>query len=156
MSALRTSPVYENFEKRWQLPVYFQLRWKEIVFTFETALKEPSTAKDEWALSQSAAAWRALSMCWDPEVHIAELANRFWRLSLQISVRYGEWLRSQVSEGGDEASGDDQALKIAAAAVSDLKVWEEKVQSIDSITKNDLQGASVYPPLSTLSRELSS
>ena len=29
--------MYTAFERRWQLPVYFQLRWKEIV----TRLEEP-------------------------------------------------------------------------------------------------------------------
>ena len=27
-----------NFERRWQLPVYFQLRWKEIVTKLEENL----------------------------------------------------------------------------------------------------------------------
>ena len=34
---MRAHPVYTAFERRWQLPVYFQLRWKEIV----TKLEEP-------------------------------------------------------------------------------------------------------------------
>jgi hypothetical protein len=28
--AMRESSEYEAFERKWQLPVYFQLRWKEI------------------------------------------------------------------------------------------------------------------------------
>lgn len=40
-------PVYLAFERRWQLPVYFQLRWKEIVSRLEESLStkkmEPSS-----------------------------------------------------------------------------------------------------------------
>ena len=35
---MRTHPVYTAFEQRWQLPVYFQMRWKEIVGKLEDAL----------------------------------------------------------------------------------------------------------------------
>lgn len=81
---MRLSPAHDSFERRWQLPVYFQLRWKEIVSTFETALTAPGSA-GEFALPQTAATWKALQICWDDEVYIPELANRFWRLTLQVS-----------------------------------------------------------------------
>jgi conserved oligomeric Golgi complex subunit 2 len=39
-----THPTFLAFERRWQLPVYFQLRWKEIVARLEDEL---STSKLE-------------------------------------------------------------------------------------------------------------
>lgn len=77
---MRASPEYEAFERRWQLPVYFQLRWKEIVGALDT--KTSNTA--EWKLPLSLATWTALETCWRPDVFITELAPRFWRLSLQV------------------------------------------------------------------------
>ena len=38
VQAMRLHPTYEKFQKRWQLPVYFQLRWKEIISKLEEAL----------------------------------------------------------------------------------------------------------------------
>lgn len=38
IEAMRAHPTYSAFERRWQLPVYFQLRWKEIVNKLEVAL----------------------------------------------------------------------------------------------------------------------
>ena len=35
---MRSHPTYVAFERRWQLPVYFQLRWKEIVGKLEDNL----------------------------------------------------------------------------------------------------------------------
>jgi hypothetical protein len=87
INAVRQSTEYTNFERRWQLPVYFQLRWKEIVGTFETSLSLTNNAGvDGWALPQSGAAWKAWSTCWSSDVYIPELAPRFWRLSLQVGL----------------------------------------------------------------------
>ena len=38
VESMRQHPTYLAFERRWQLPVYFQLRWKEIVGTLEEML----------------------------------------------------------------------------------------------------------------------
>ena len=38
VQAMRAHIVFTSFERRWQLPVYFQLRWKEIVAKLEDAL----------------------------------------------------------------------------------------------------------------------
>lgn len=35
---MRHHMVYASFERRWQLPVYFQLRWKEVIGTLEDTL----------------------------------------------------------------------------------------------------------------------
>jgi hypothetical protein len=44
---MRSHPTYAAFERRWQLPVYFQLRWKDIVGKVEDVLAvtrlEPAT-----------------------------------------------------------------------------------------------------------------
>ena len=53
-----THPTFVSFERRWQLPVYFQLRWKEIVTHLEDALStrklEPeSNLKKGWSPSES-------------------------------------------------------------------------------------------------------
>ena len=50
--------TFLSFERRWQLPVYFQLRWKEIVTRLEEALSmrklEPeSSLKKGWGLNIS-------------------------------------------------------------------------------------------------------
>lgn len=71
---------------------------------------------------------------------IPDLANRFWRLSLQITVRYGTWLRSQLKEGEEDAVVEEQSLKTAASALLDLELFERKVREIDLIKQNRLGG----------------
>ncbi len=35
---MATHPTFLAFERRWQLPVYYQLRWKDIVACLEDSL----------------------------------------------------------------------------------------------------------------------
>lgn len=35
---MRAHPIFVSFSKRWQLPIYFQLRWKDIVGKLEDSL----------------------------------------------------------------------------------------------------------------------
>lgn len=102
VEALRAHAVYLAFERRWQLPVYFQLRWKEVIGRLEESL---SVSTIEWSLVggtnnfvtvQASAVWVAISACWSAEVYIPELAHRFWRLTLQILSRYKTWLDTSV------------------------------------------------------------
>lgn len=44
IESMRSHPIYLAFQRRWQLPVYFQLRWKDIVGKLEDALSSKSEA----------------------------------------------------------------------------------------------------------------
>ncbi|KAJ7579135.1 COG complex component [Mycena floridula] len=98
VESMRSHPTYALFERRWQLPVYFQMRWKEIVIKLEEALavtrieSSAVTADNQFVTPQGAAVWTAVSACWSAEVFIPQLSHRFWRLSLQVLTRYKTWL----------------------------------------------------------------
>ncbi|KAJ7045566.1 COG complex component [Mycena alexandri] len=102
IEAMRAHQVYTSFERRWQLPVYFQLRWKEIVGKVEDVLSvprvelSPTTDKHSFVTTQAAAVWVAISACWSAEVFIPELSHRFWRLTLQLLSRYKTWLSNSL------------------------------------------------------------
>jgi len=106
VETMRAHPTFLVFERRWQLPVYFQLRWKEIVGSLEDVLStvrlEPITPKGmsqrssflngsfnliedgSFATPQASATWIAISACWSSEIYIPQLSHRFWRLTLQV------------------------------------------------------------------------
>ncbi|KAI0633252.1 COG complex component [Trametes polyzona] len=98
VEAMRKHIVFTSFERRWQLPVYFQLRWKEIVAKLEEALavtkleRTATKALAPFVTAQAAAAFDAVRACWSAEVYIPELGARFWRFTLQIISRYRTWL----------------------------------------------------------------
>ncbi|TKA51088.1 hypothetical protein B0A53_05874 [Rhodotorula sp. CCFEE 5036] len=107
LQALRSHPSVTTLLKRFQLPVYFQLRLKEAVVLIERAFEMGSAsgggAKDAtfassssaaagedveegFVMSESEAVWKALERCWDDDVWLVELAGRFWKLALQVSL----------------------------------------------------------------------
>ncbi|OXC68066.1 hypothetical protein AYX13_03275 [Cryptococcus neoformans] len=163
--AMRSSPSYTAFERRWQLPVYFQLRWKEIVSSLEQSLVgQPSYTstsdqkENEWVLVQSGAVWKALESCWKEDVYISELAPRFWRLSLQISSRYNTYLKSTVDSYAiteEDNSQEDAALRFASAAVVDLEKLAAKVKDLDVIKELNLREHLTLPTTQYTSKILS-
>jgi hypothetical protein len=106
IQSMRAHPSFSAFDRRWQLPVYFQLRWKEIVTALEVALSvnrldsavttgshsvspyqtmiDQSLDQEPFVTPQSAATWAAITRCWSAEVYIPELSHRFWRFTLQV------------------------------------------------------------------------
>ena len=100
--AMATHPTFLAFERCWQLPVYFQLRWKDIVTFLEESLSmnklepESSLKKGLFSMSSSAAVWSAMTTCWDQNVSVPQLAHRFWKLMLQISSHYRTWIQNSL------------------------------------------------------------
>ncbi|KAL5523737.1 hypothetical protein ACEPAG_7910 [Sanghuangporus baumii] len=106
VKAFREHPALEAFERRWQLPVYFQLRWKDIVSRVEEALDSKtlsptssntkSVDQPQFILVQSMAIWNALNQCWNTEIYLTDLGPRFWRLTFQLIKRYRTWIESSM------------------------------------------------------------
>lgn len=87
LTSLRAHPSYLSLLKRFQLPVYYQLRLKDAVAAVERAFELGSASGgggDGWVMSESEAVWRAVGRCWEDDVWLEELAGRFWRLTLQV------------------------------------------------------------------------
>ncbi|GAA5836232.1 hypothetical protein JCM9279_002236 [Rhodotorula babjevae] len=99
LASLRAHPSLVALLRRFQLPVYFQLRLKDAVTHVERAFDVGSASgggADGWVMSESEAVCRAVARCWDDEVWLEELSGRFWRLTLQIISRYRTWLNDNV------------------------------------------------------------
>ncbi|WWC91827.1 uncharacterized protein L201_006774 [Kwoniella dendrophila CBS 6074] len=140
--SMRESQSFLSFERRWQLPVYYQLRWKEIVGTLENSLSTittdnkftSSSTNEEWLLQASSSISNAIETTWSEDVFIDQLAPRFWRLSLQIIARYGTYLQSTLDTFniGEEAetTHEDAAMRFTASAIVDLDKMKEKIQQL--------------------------
>lgn len=108
--ALRADAVYQNFKKRWQLPVYFQMRYREIVTGLENTLNSQSNSVHASLQNLSSASQKrllpilhvtkrtleAFEAPWSDLWHIRDLSHREWRLSLQILSRYRSWMQEEV------------------------------------------------------------
>jgi hypothetical protein len=95
LDAFRSHPTTSAFLKRWQLPVYYQLRFGEIVKFVEKSLESSifataspvptSSTTENWSMNGSQVIWTAIEKCWSEKVWLEELNPKFWRLSLQAS-----------------------------------------------------------------------
>ncbi|ELW68164.1 conserved oligomeric Golgi complex subunit 2 isoform X2 [Tupaia chinensis] len=101
---LRAHPAYHSFNNKWNLPVYFQIRFREIAGSLEAALTdvlEDAPAESPYCLLASHRTWSSLRRCWSDELFVPSLAHRLWRLTLQVLARFsvfvGELLLRPVS-----------------------------------------------------------
>ncbi|KAF9208535.1 Conserved oligomeric Golgi complex subunit 2 [Haplosporangium sp. Z 27] len=102
LTRLRSQPSYQAFMKRWQLPAYFQLRFRDISMTIEDAFH--MSAENSLRTSDSEASLaviEAIKRCWSPDVFIYGIAFSFWKFTLQIMTRYSIWITTNLSKDLD-------------------------------------------------------
>ncbi|KAI8375844.1 oligomeric golgi complex component, COG2-domain-containing protein [Blakeslea trispora] len=96
--SLRNHPIYLEFMKKWQLPVYFQLRFREIIKDIEPFLSDfqqsltQHKTKDSVCFMGTKAVIEAIERCWSDQVFLYALSHRFWKLTLQLIKRYHTWV----------------------------------------------------------------
>lgn len=92
LQILRNNPEYTAFMKRWQLPVYFQLRFREIIGHLENSLAA-YTSEHSASLLEASAVHRANSSA----VRLISLACTFSRaIYLAHNGSYRADLQSHV------------------------------------------------------------
>ncbi|CAH0390679.1 unnamed protein product [Bemisia tabaci] len=104
VKALRSQSQYQAFLQKWNLSVYFQLRFQQIATQLENLLIDRekyttiiSTSRSPH-LTVTNTVWLCINQCWAPNIFIMELAHRFWKLSLQIISRFCSWITSALKE----------------------------------------------------------
>ncbi|XP_036043733.1 conserved oligomeric Golgi complex subunit 2 isoform X2 [Onychomys torridus] len=88
---LRAHPAYHSFSNKWNLPVYFQIRFREVAGSLEASLTdglEDAPDGSPYCLLASHKTWSSLEKCWSDEMFLPLLAHRLWRLTLQILARF--------------------------------------------------------------------
>lgn len=82
--------------KKWQLLVYFQLRFREIIKDVEQVLNDPNSSIkidtiQEISLYGGRVILNAINQCWSDQIFLYGLSHRFWKLTLQLIKRYNSW-----------------------------------------------------------------
>lgn len=103
---LRCHKQYKSFQTRWNLPVYFQIRFQEIggavegafckEFSERSVLSPQSSSKVR--LTPIAKALENVSLCWAEGVYLDPLMARFLKLTLQIYARISAWIDEIANE----------------------------------------------------------
>ncbi|XP_026760513.2 conserved oligomeric Golgi complex subunit 2 [Galleria mellonella] len=100
VNLLHETPEYRSFQRRWNLPVYFQIRFQEIAGSYESVLQNNPTIQnnDGFILKETYACWKAMQSCWSNGIYIDTLGHKFWKLTLQILSRYAHWTASYCTQ----------------------------------------------------------
>ncbi|RDD44303.1 Conserved oligomeric Golgi complex subunit 2 [Trichoplax sp. H2] len=91
---LRDHSSYKQFMSKWNLPVYFQIRFKDIGELTESAYTNPFiTVSDKICrLNVTNTLWYCVSRCWSDDVFLLNLTHLFWKLTMQLLSRFSYWL----------------------------------------------------------------
>ncbi|XP_053981638.1 conserved oligomeric Golgi complex subunit 2 isoform X1 [Hylaeus volcanicus] len=109
LAVLKENKQYKKFLKKWNLPVYFQIRFQEIAGVIETVLTKPISPasikgtldflnQNEFSLHATYVVWDNLQKIWSDDVYLYQLFHRFWKFSLQICARYQTWAQTVLKE----------------------------------------------------------
>ena len=100
LNNFRASKHLEVFMKRWNLPVYYSLRFQEFAGDVDDELNKPgldtSLASDGFLLTSTTQTWRTMSRCMADDVYVPALADKFIRLMAQVLARYKSWVNNGI------------------------------------------------------------
>uniref|UniRef100_A0A8C7DKI2 Conserved oligomeric Golgi complex subunit 2 n=1 Tax=Oncorhynchus kisutch TaxID=8019 RepID=A0A8C7DKI2_ONCKI len=118
---LRAHASYQSFHNKWNLPVYFQLRYKEIAACLENAITdgiETAPAGSCYHLLVSQVLWNSLVRCWAEKVYLPPLSHRFWKLTLQLISRYSKFLTEMLTKSPSTEVSKDPVRPLPSSASS--------------------------------------
>ena len=98
------SPAFQQFSSRWDLVVYYQIRFQEIATAIESVLVDQpfGLVEDTTSLYRTVIAstvFKSIDRCWQESVFLEPLSYRFWKLTLQCIVRFRTWTET-IQVGG--------------------------------------------------------
>lgn len=100
--SLRNDPKYQQLLNRWNLPVYFQIRFQELAGQLESSLADPfaPTNKEQspFNLKSTDSLMNMMNACFNPDIFLPPLAHRFWKLCLQLMARFQMRFRDVLLE----------------------------------------------------------
>uniref|UniRef100_A0A182PU17 Conserved oligomeric Golgi complex subunit 2 n=1 Tax=Anopheles epiroticus TaxID=199890 RepID=A0A182PU17_9DIPT len=141
---------YRSFQQRWNLPVYFQIRFQEIGAELEACCSDRAAcgtvaehiSASQFNVAQFSAALTAISRCWQDGVFLPQLFHRFLKLTLQILARLSVWCGEAFRPEVNQEVETDR-IRFLVALYSDLRNIELKIPSIvNLIVERSLSGVS--------------
>ncbi|KAG5028186.1 Conserved oligomeric Golgi complex subunit 2 [Glycine soja] len=147
VAKFRSEAIYTEFMKRWNIGVYFSLRFQEIAGSLDSVLTTSSLVPVQnsdageanyqgLTLKQSVTLLESLRSCWREDVLVLSCSDRFLRLSLQLLSRYSSWLSSGLTARKNHNTSTSPGCEWAVSAViddfifviHDIRYLEEQVR----------------------------
>jgi len=155
LEEFRASDEYKSFTGRWNLAVYFQIRFQEIALPVEMALGDFTAEGDsggKFKLASTQAAADALKKCWDPGLYLPVLASKFLKLTFQILSRYSTGVSRTVTDLGLGKDGSEtKSSEVPVSGSGNLEGCVE--EELISLASEGSSGDS-SSPVQVLARKL--
>lgn len=93
-------PQYKKFQTRWNLPVYFQIRFQEIATSLEKICEVDwsnmlltSGESNQLQLKPFVEVINCVAKCWMDGVYLDQLFHKFFKLAFQLIARVTYWVK---------------------------------------------------------------
>ncbi|XP_012267688.2 conserved oligomeric Golgi complex subunit 2 [Athalia rosae] len=147
LSELKNHPSYHRFLSKWNLPVYFQIRFQEIAGAVEAVLYDdispallkentPTITSNDFMLLATDIVWNSILKTWADNIFLTKLLHRFWKLSIQIFSRFQTWCEEAVKQSWPEATKPTSSNIIESAHPNRLQFLIYLYTDIQKIMKN--------------------
>ncbi len=127
LNHFRASRHLESYMKRWNLSVYFNLRFQEFACDVDEELNEPgldtSRASDGFLLTPTTQTWLTMAKCMAEEVFVPALTDKFVRLFAQVLSRYRSWVKAGIEALSVQQSSDSNAEEGIVTMVTSSSSW---------------------------------
>ncbi|XP_047104183.1 conserved oligomeric Golgi complex subunit 2 isoform X1 [Schistocerca piceifrons] len=155
ISKFRSHPQYQSFINKWNLSIYFQIRFQEIggpvefILGGDRNLAFSTASNSSLKLVASETVWNNINRCWSDGIFLKQLTHKFWKLNLLILARYNFWISavlhkwplsvesagiastSTVKEGHEKSAV--QSLQYLVCLYNDIEKLIEMLPSLQSI-----------------------
>ncbi|KAJ8923751.1 hypothetical protein NQ315_010332 [Exocentrus adspersus] len=123
---LQEDDTFQDHLKRFNLPVYFEIRYQQIAGGFETDILNntdvyASNNELSCKLKNTITLWKAVRRCYDEHVYLDQLADQFLKLSLMLLSRYLRWFQTTLQEKS-LFSDDEQWEAFVMNSLIDLNI----------------------------------
>ncbi|CAF1096143.1 unnamed protein product [Adineta steineri] len=124
---LKNSKAYQDFSSRWDVIVYYQIRFLEISNSIENILlNQPFILNNEqnspYKTLITSTIFQSIDRCWQPNIFLEPLSHEFWKLTLQCIVRFRIWIETFNAKTMD--------MKFLVNLYVDLQVFSNKIKTL--------------------------
>ncbi|KAF8785755.1 Conserved oligomeric Golgi complex subunit 2 like protein [Argiope bruennichi] len=148
---LRGQATYKEFIQKFNLDVYFQIRFQEIAGSFERNLfeerliKEANNTNLTYNLKATVSLWSCINLCWSDSIYLPFLKRDFWRLTIQLLFRYNKYIHCCLKNIKEETFELALLIKDVESLVPALKKFFYEIiqKKLDCESLNDIVKAAV-------------
>lgn len=143
----RLTEHYRRFHSRWNLPVYFKIRFQEIAVTVEQACSSETNIlinSGESGQLQLVVLYQTLKSivkCWTEGIYLGQLFPNFLKLTLQLLSRMIKWLDdlSKTDETKRLQSQNLDKLSFLVTLFNDTEIFLLKLPQIQQLVHQKQQ-----------------